>query len=85
VFTIGIHLFGILLSCVKRPSLLSAAKVDVAEARQLLGDSLITLQVVGERSLMSQKVVTCMLRFLEIFDSLGELFLPGHSAAEVMA
>lgn len=80
------HLFGILLVCAKQQSLLVDAGITLAEVRAELQQGLELLQVVGSRSLMSQKGAACLLTFLDVFDSFSVYqYIPGffHSADTV--
>lgn len=72
VFTVNLHLFGMLLACRCHSMKLSAAGISIAEVRPLLDASLKTLETFGTISLMSSKAGHCILGFLKIFDSLGK-------------
>lgn len=70
-FTISLHAFGLLLYLTSLKHNTAEIGLDKEEVRTLLNDSLDSLRVIGCTSLMSQKARTCLLRFLNVFDSMS--------------
>jgi hypothetical protein len=73
VFTVNLHLFGILLVHKCHGGILTAAGgIEMVEVRSSLDRGLKILQTFERISLMSRKARHCILEFLRVFDSLGE-------------
>lgn len=74
-FTVSLHAFGLLLYLASLNQ--DAARVGLRkeEVRVLLNDSLDSLRLIGRNSLMSQKARRCLLRFLDVFDSMSTYLL----------
>lgn len=70
-FTISLHAFGLLLHLTYLKHNAAGVGFDTGEVRKLLDDSLETLRLIGRKSLMSQKARRCLLRFLDVFDSMS--------------
>lgn len=51
---------------------MAQAGVRTEEVRLLLNDSLESLRLIGRQSLMSEKARKCLLRFLDVFDSMSK-------------
>lgn len=72
VFTVNLHLFGILLACKDHNATLSAGGIEIGDVRSSLDYGLKTLKAVERTSLMSRKAGHCLKGFLRIFDSLSK-------------
>ncbi|RFU33160.1 hypothetical protein B7463_g3168, partial [Scytalidium lignicola] len=70
LFTISLHLFGILMACRIQEDVFHHQQISIPEVRSLLLRSLNTLDIVGRKSLMSCKARHCLMGFLEVFDAL---------------
>lgn len=70
-FTISLHSFGLLLYLRSLKHNVAGVGLRTEEVRNLLNDSLESLRLVGRNSLMSQKARKCLLRFLDVFDSMS--------------
>ncbi|KAL2292562.1 hypothetical protein FJTKL_09510 [Diaporthe vaccinii] len=69
-FTISLHAFGLLLYLTSLKQNAAEVGLRTEEVRTLLNDGLESLRLVGHTSLMSQKARKCLLRFLDVFDSM---------------
>lgn len=70
-FTISLHAFGLLLYLTSLKQNAAEVGLRTEEVRTLLNDSLESLRLLGATSLMSQKARKCLLRFLDVFDSMS--------------
>lgn len=71
MFTVSLHAFGILLYIKGLGNDIAVLdSLRAKEVRLLLDNSLESLRKLGRRSLMSQKARDCLLRFLNVFDSM---------------
>ena len=75
MFTVNLHLFGILLVCKRYEEALAIEGIQVADVRSSLDNSLRVLRAVERTSLMSRKAGDCLRGFLKVFDSLSKLIL----------
>ena len=71
VFTTSLHAFGTLLYLKGRVHDAAEEGLRTEEVRSLLDASLDSLRDIGRPSLMSQKARNCLLRFLDVFDSMS--------------
>jgi hypothetical protein len=71
VFTVSLHLFGILLGFKLHDTLLPTS--SITDIRTSLDQSLETMRILQRTSLMSHKARRCLLGLLEVFDSFSKL------------
>ncbi|KAG8163938.1 hypothetical protein KVR01_005856 [Diaporthe batatas] len=72
MFTVSLHAFGILLYIKGLGSDIAVLDgLRAKEVRLLLDHSLESLRLIGRPSLMSHKARECLLRFLNVFDSMA--------------
>lgn len=72
MFTVNLHLFGILLLCYRDGMPLLKDNISVAEIRETLEAGMQTLEAIARSSLMSRKGRQCLKRFLHVLDALSK-------------
>lgn len=74
VLTLNMHLFCLMLFCHTHAALMSSAGVSSAEVRRLLDEGLCNMNTVRRSSIMTVKALECLTKFLQIFDTICELW-----------
>ena len=72
VFTVSLHVFGILLACKHHETLLPGR--SATEVRSSLDSSLETMRMIERTSLMSCKARHCLMGLMKAFDSFSKWF-----------
>lgn len=73
VFTLSLHLFGILMVVKMHQDMFKLQQITVVGVIAFLLRSLSTLGLVGRTSLMSRKARHCLTGFLDVFQTFGKL------------